>query len=425
MAELPPLLRPGQVPNARHWNALVSLLADAFKSYTTAPGAQGTAISVTGGGLRSFQVQDGRTPEHWAKIGAGIGSAYAHEQVVPNGAGGFEDLPASEFRIYGTATHLPAREISGRADVPVGAYVRLYPDPNDSAGFLFSYVPGSGGTADCVGCGWFAGLRLTSCLRVSVNETQTALYLQTEDVLTWTSADLLTICERDFVVMVTKNAGGVPQITLTESGGSGEPAEYEGQWNCCGCAFAKWAFPLTDICPDEEDTGDPCADVVEVRVDAEDCPPVETNCCPDDPIPANLCVTIEAIDPELACYNGTYPLTYRPAFGHWCSAVLTLCPGLSTEEGAQDTEVLFVRCYQFSPGVYRLSFFSARPLGAEATCDTVSEPSQRTGLLAVDLDFTCAPFEATGETTFDQEGAGEGKSVSVTIVPMPEGGCES
>jgi hypothetical protein len=123
-----------------------------------------------------------------------------------------------------------------------------------------------------------AGLVGTSCLRVSVNGAATDLYLTTADGQEWTSEDLLVICEREFVVTVTKPAGGLPRLTLTESGGSstGGPFTFEGVWNCCGCAFAKWAFNLQDICPDEEGTGDPCTNVVEVRVDAE-CPPDVTD----------------------------------------------------------------------------------------------------------------------------------------------------
>lgn len=277
-----PMLRPGQAPTAREWNALVAHLADVFRTLSTAPGAAGTGISVTAGGLRSFQVRDLRQNWHWGKIGAGSGANYAHTQALAKSTG-FEDLPASSEFIWGTATHIPARERNGNAAVPAGAYVRLYPNGGDGdPGFVFEYVPGADGVSACTNCDWLAGMGRSRCLRVTVAGVVTALYLSTTDGRIFTSADLLTICGTDYTVIVAGVSGGMPQMQLTVPGSGG--AQYFGMLKCCGCAYATWAFNLQSLCPDEADTGSPCSNTLEVRVDNAVCR--GTSC--DAPIPIAL-----------------------------------------------------------------------------------------------------------------------------------------
>jgi hypothetical protein len=123
----------------------------------------------------------------------------------------------------------------------------------------------------CVGCGWFAGLVETDCLRVTIDGDETEVYLATEDAITWTSEGTVTICASAYTLTVTRpDAGGVPRLSIATGGSGGD--EFEGVWNCCGCAFAKWTFPLQELCPDEDETGDPCTNVVEIRVDHSCCP---------------------------------------------------------------------------------------------------------------------------------------------------------
>lgn len=125
---------------------------------------------------------------------------------------------------------------------------------------------------DCTGCGWLAGLKQTECLEVLVNGVAQYVYLSSSDRLTWTSVNPVAICGTDHTVTVTKNAGGVPQLTLTGIG-SGAPT-YTGVFSCCVCKTVKWAFPLDVLCPDDTDPGDPCLNVVEVSARWIACCPI-------------------------------------------------------------------------------------------------------------------------------------------------------
>lgn len=170
-----------------------------------------------------------------------------------------------------------AYEVTGRTDLAVGSICRMFIDRDQTIYGLIVLREGTSG--DCTGCGWLAGMGASRCLRVTAAGVLTDLYLTSDDGNTWTSDDLLTICSVDYTVSVSRDAGGAPQLTLTESGSGG--SSYTGQWNCCGCSYAKWTFNLQTICPDETDTGSPCTNVVEVRVDGVTCPTYYGNACCD------------------------------------------------------------------------------------------------------------------------------------------------
>lgn len=322
-----PTLRPGQVPTAEEWNALVAFVSGAANAYATAPGAVGDGISITGAGVRGFQVQDGRAREHWAKIGAGSGAAYAHGQAIPDGAGGFEDLPASEYRIYGTASHFPARERSGRTDVPTGAYVRLFPDPVEGAGFLFDYwgQPGDSGTGSCSGLGWLAALRQTHCLRATIlGDDEQAVTLSSDDGATWTVDDFLAVCGIDYIPTLDVTDPLHPTLTLVAGGtGSGE-FSYEGQLDCSGCNYLVFAFSRYALCPCATPLpGGPCANLVRVKVEwIQSCSTLEMPCVDppyEAPVPLYArftgelswlgCVALDQVFPGGATLYHDYPVT--------------------------------------------------------------------------------------------------------------------
>lgn len=257
----------------------------------------------------------------------------------------------------------------GDTTIPVGTRCWITPDKS-RIGYVLSPIQ-AGGSTSCVGCGWFAGLLQSQCLEVFVDGVSTYVYLTSADRLTWASADLITICGFTYTVEVTKNAGGVPQVSLTGSGGSGG-GDYEGQFSCCGCGYATWAFPLDELCPGEPYPGDSCTNVVNITVRESCCPidgwegegwycvvavdgdcadaialelleedkcdeleicsgpyatqaeaeaecgsgdPVTTTCCPDDPIPTLLNVTFGG---SLAAL-GVVPFLWDGA--GWTSAV--------------------------------------------------------------------------------------------------------
>lgn len=160
------MLRPGVSPTASDWNALLSHLNDAFRQLQTAPGAYGSDTGVIAGSGGGFQTFNGRDPEHWARIGEGADGSYEHTQMVPDGAGGFTEMPATSEFIWGTTTEVPAREQNGREDVPAGAVVRLYRD-YDGTGFIFTYLDDQATAAASSGS-WLAGLESTDCLQLTV-----------------------------------------------------------------------------------------------------------------------------------------------------------------------------------------------------------------------------------------------------------------
>lgn len=171
------------------------------------------------------------------------------------------DLPQSGDQAY---------EFTGRVDLQPGTLCRAFMDRDQTIYWLLVLEEGGGSGSGLggltSGCGWFTGMRVGDCLRVSVDGDQTDLYLTTADAVTWASATPVTICGTQYTVSVAKNTGGVPTLSLTNGGTTA------GQWDGCGCAFAKFAFNLQDLCPSEAWTGSPCSNVVEVRVDWSCCP---------------------------------------------------------------------------------------------------------------------------------------------------------
>lgn len=152
-----PMLRPGQAPTAAEWNTLVAYLSQAM----------GTTSGVTGGGiglarrLGGTQVLDGRPEGHWARVTAhGTGGFYAHNAVAPKSDGTWEDLPQDAENPYGTATEVPAVEVTGNADVPVDGTAIVWAWPNDAVpGWNFEYAGGAGGSGVT---GFFARLTTAS-----------------------------------------------------------------------------------------------------------------------------------------------------------------------------------------------------------------------------------------------------------------------
>lgn len=231
MTDRLPMLRPGSSPTASEWNALVALVTSAMGSLSRSPGAAGQGLSAYGTGTGAFQVQDGRIPEIWSKIGAGAGAAYAHSQAIPDGAGGFEDLPASEYLIYGTASAFPAREIRGRTDVPSGTYVRLYPDHNEGAGYLFEWVP-------------------PCCFDTTADPGNAYTFREVlSDVETFACCTVTrTVTAR--TVTVGRNAAGQP-VSVT----AGTPAETVTSYDLCARIACAAADPLTLAAVADPDNG--------------------------------------------------------------------------------------------------------------------------------------------------------------------------
>lgn len=146
------LLRPGQTPDFREWNALVT----AFKSLlSTATGSGDVGLNR---GMGTTQATDWRLGGHYARLTSfetvdisgqggtnGEGTVcYAHHQVLPLGDGTWIDLPKEPPYIWGTAENNSAREVLGRPqEVPDVVYIR---PSHDKSFWLFSVGGGGGGS---------------------------------------------------------------------------------------------------------------------------------------------------------------------------------------------------------------------------------------------------------------------------------------
>lgn len=253
------------------------------------------------------------------KSGAGDSALYAWSEVWWSSAAGGAWQTKAGGR-YATLTENPGVPLPGQT-FAVGDYC-LVRGGEGAGGTRWECVklPDPAGTSgvdgSCAGCGWLAGCSTSDCLLVSIDGTASSLYLSTSDALTWTSPQNVTICGVEYAVTVARNAGGVPQLTLS-TGGSGATV-YNGQWNCCGCKYAKWDFNRKTLCPSYTPAGDQCAaDVVELRVDLAACLVAGTSCATAPTLAVGSLYYYEAPFVQPSPYF-CFPVSPGSYTIHWC-----------------------------------------------------------------------------------------------------------
>jgi hypothetical protein len=114
-------------------------------------------------------------------------------------------------------------------------------------------------------------------------------------------------------------------------------------------------------------------------------PPITTACCPDDPIPANLTLTISGVG------GGAFPITYDAMEAVWKTGVISL-----TGAGA---------------GTMNLAFVCS---GSSWILGNVPGPADYTITIASDVTI-CDPFSHTTEGLLNGSGSYDGETRTFTV----------
>lgn len=283
------------------------------------------------GGGPNLQLLDGSPRDLWARITDRISAnKYGFTRLDDGDGGTFADFSGATECSDGDA--IVAYEVGGRADVPVGAKVRISPNIT-GPGYTFEYQSGPTNPADgsCAGVGWTAALTAADCVTVSelsagglcACASFAAFTLSSADGQTWATAapgggvPAFTLCGTAGYAFAFRRGTGCdsrPCLTITGPAvGSGAAPTYSGVLECGGCNYAVFAFSAPVLCTGTRaDTG-PCDNLLRVKV--------EWTCCPvagwagagwycakgaDSP---TACVAVELLDSDK------------------CDGTITICSG--------------------------------------------------------------------------------------------------